>query len=70
MRRAFRGNAAAPGMALGRVRLEQPARFSIDTTPLPDAEADAEVAAQERAGAAAALEAAQAALAEVRARDS
>ncbi|HEX5960948.1 MAG TPA: phosphoenolpyruvate--protein phosphotransferase [Rhodanobacteraceae bacterium] len=49
MRRAFTGNIAAPGMALGRVRLEQPARFSIDNSPLPDAEIDAEVARLERA---------------------
>ncbi|HET9819457.1 MAG TPA: phosphoenolpyruvate--protein phosphotransferase [Rhodanobacteraceae bacterium] len=49
MRRAFSGNVAAPGMALGRVRLEQPARFSIDSTPLPDAEVDGEVARLERA---------------------
>lgn len=49
MRRVIKGNAAAPGMALGRVRLEQPARFSIDTTPLPDAEVDAEVARLEHA---------------------
>jgi phosphotransferase system enzyme I (PtsI) len=49
MRRAFTGNVAAPGMALGRVRLEQPARFSIDSTPLPDAEVDSEIARLERA---------------------
>lgn len=49
MRRAFAGNIAAPGMALGRVRLEQPARFSIDNTPLPDREIDSEVARLERA---------------------
>ncbi|TAM96408.1 MAG: phosphoenolpyruvate--protein phosphotransferase [Rhodanobacteraceae bacterium] len=49
MRRVFTGNPAAPGMALGRVRLEQPARFSIDNTPLPDSETDAEVARLERA---------------------
>ena len=49
MRRAFTGSPAAPGMALGRVRLEQPARFSIDTSPLPDAEIDGEVARLERA---------------------
>jgi phosphotransferase system enzyme I (PtsI) len=36
-------------MALGRVRLERPARFSIDNTPLPDAEIEAEVARLERA---------------------
>jgi phosphotransferase system enzyme I (PtsI) len=36
-------------MVLGRVRLERPARFSIDTTPLPDAEVEAEVARLERA---------------------
>jgi phosphotransferase system enzyme I (PtsI) len=36
-------------MALGRVRLERPARFSIDTSPLPDAEIDAEVERLERA---------------------
>ncbi len=49
MRRVFTGNPAAPGMALGRVRLEQPARFSIDNTPLPDSEIDDEVARLERA---------------------
>jgi phosphotransferase system enzyme I (PtsI) len=36
-------------MALGRVRLEQPARFSIDNTPLPDSEIENEVARLERA---------------------
>jgi phosphotransferase system enzyme I (PtsI) len=36
-------------MALGRVRLEQPARFSIDNTPLPDSDIDSEVARLERA---------------------
>lgn len=49
MRRAFAGHIAAPGMALGRVRLEQPARFSIDNTPLPDNEIDSEVERLERA---------------------
>ncbi|MBN8735487.1 MAG: phosphoenolpyruvate--protein phosphotransferase [Xanthomonadales bacterium] len=49
MRRAFTGNAAAPGMALGRVRLERPARFSIDNTPLPDEQVEAEIARLERA---------------------
>ncbi len=49
MRRVFPGNPASPGMVLGRVRLERPARFSIDTTPLPDAEIEAEVARLERA---------------------
>jgi phosphotransferase system enzyme I (PtsI) len=49
MRRVFSGQPAAPGMALGRVRLEHPARFSIDTSPLPDAEIGAEVARLERA---------------------
>ncbi len=49
MRRTLPGNAAAAGMALGRVRLEQPARFRIDESPLPDAEVDAEVARLERA---------------------
>jgi phosphotransferase system enzyme I (PtsI) len=49
MRRVFSGNPASPGMALGRVRLERPARFSIDNTPLPDAEVEAEVARLERA---------------------
>jgi phosphotransferase system enzyme I (PtsI) len=49
MRRVLTGNPAAPGMALGRVRLEQPARFSIDNTPLPDAEVEAEVARLEGA---------------------
>jgi len=49
MRRVFTGNSASPGMALGRVRLERPARFSIDNTPLPDAEIEAEVARLERA---------------------
>lgn len=53
MRRAFPGNAAAPGMALGRVRLERPARFSVDSSPLPDADVDAEIARLERAFAAA-----------------
>lgn len=43
------GYAAAPGMALGRVRLEQPARFSIDNSPLPDAEIEDEVVRLERA---------------------
>lgn len=49
MRRVFTGNTAAPGMALGRVRLERPARFSIDNTPLPDEEVESEVARLERA---------------------
>ncbi|MGH8183171.1 MAG: phosphoenolpyruvate--protein phosphotransferase [Rhodanobacteraceae bacterium] len=49
MRRVFTGHPAAPGMALGRVRLEQPARFSIDNSPLPDSETDAEVTRLERA---------------------
>jgi phosphotransferase system enzyme I (PtsI) len=49
MRRTFAGNVAAPGMALGRVRLEQPARFSIDNTPIPEAEVEQEVARLERA---------------------
>jgi phosphotransferase system enzyme I (PtsI) len=49
MRRVFTGNSASSGMALGRVRLERPARFSIDNTPLPDAEIEAEVARLERA---------------------
>lgn len=49
MRRAFAGTAAAPGMALGRVRLERPARFSIDNSPLPDDEVESEVARLERA---------------------
>lgn len=53
MRRVFSGNVAAPGMVLGRVRLEQPARFTVDNTPLPDAEVDSEVARLERAFAAA-----------------
>ncbi|MGH8192310.1 MAG: phosphoenolpyruvate--protein phosphotransferase [Rhodanobacteraceae bacterium] len=53
MRRAFAGNIAAPGMALGRVRLEQPARFSVDNTPLADAEVEPEVARLEQAFAAA-----------------
>ena len=44
MRRVFTGTPASSGMALGRVRLERPARFSIDNTPLPDSEIDAEVA--------------------------
>lgn len=44
MRRALPATIAAPGMALGRVRLEQRARFNIDTSPLPDAEVDAEIA--------------------------
>lgn len=49
MRRVFTGSPAAPGMALGRVRLEQPARFSIDDSPLPAPEAEAEVARLDRA---------------------
>ncbi|HEX7348025.1 MAG TPA: phosphoenolpyruvate--protein phosphotransferase [Rhodanobacteraceae bacterium] len=49
MRRVFTGSPAAPGMALGRVRLEQPARFSIDTSPLPDGDIEAEVARLEHA---------------------
>ena len=49
MRRVFPANPASSGMALGRVRLERPARFSIDNTPLPDAEVEAEVARLERA---------------------
>ena len=49
MRRAFIGHPAAPGMALGRVRLEQPARFSIDHSPLPDPEIEAEIARLEHA---------------------
>lgn len=49
MRRAFAGHPAAPGMALGRVRLERPARFSVDNSPLPDSQIDAEVARLERA---------------------
>ena len=49
MRRAFAGHPAAPGMALGRVRLERPARFSVDNSPLPDSQVDAEVARLERA---------------------
>ena len=53
MRRTFAGNVAAPGMALGRVRLEQPARFSVDNTPLPETEVEQEVARLERAFAAA-----------------
>ncbi len=53
MRRVFAGSTAAPGMALGRVRLERPARFSIDNTPLPDDEVEHEVARLEHAFAAA-----------------
>jgi phosphotransferase system enzyme I (PtsI) len=53
MRRVFAGNTAAPGMALGRVRLERPARFSIDSTPLPDDEVEHEIARLEQAFAAA-----------------
>ena len=49
MRRALTGHPAAPGMALGRVRLERPARFSIDNSPLPDSKVDAEVARLEHA---------------------
>ncbi len=49
MRRVFTATPAASGMALGRVRLEQAARFSIDATPLPDAEVDAEIARLEQA---------------------
>ncbi|HEX7369798.1 MAG TPA: phosphoenolpyruvate--protein phosphotransferase [Rhodanobacteraceae bacterium] len=49
MRRVFNGNPAAPGMALGRVRLERPARFSIDNSPLPEGEVEAEIARLENA---------------------
>jgi len=49
MRRVFSGNPASPGMALGKVRLERPARFSIDNSPLPDSEVDTEIARLERA---------------------
>jgi phosphotransferase system enzyme I (PtsI) len=49
MRRVLTGHPAAPGMALGRVRLEQPARFSIDNTPLPDGDVESEVARLEAA---------------------
>ncbi len=49
MRRVLTGHPAAPGMALGRVRLGQPARFSIDNTPLPDGDVESEVARLEAA---------------------
>ncbi|HEU0277186.1 MAG TPA: phosphoenolpyruvate--protein phosphotransferase [Rhodanobacteraceae bacterium] len=49
MRRTVPGNVAASGMALGRVRLEQAARFRIDATPLPDDEVGVEIARLERA---------------------
>ncbi|MGH8163561.1 MAG: phosphoenolpyruvate--protein phosphotransferase, partial [Rhodanobacteraceae bacterium] len=61
MRRVLPGTSAASGMALGRVRLEQPARFTIDTTPLAANEVEPEIARLERA-----LAAAQAELAELR----
>lgn len=56
MRRVLAGTAAAAGMALGRARLEQPARFTIDTTPLAAEDIDAEIARLERALAAAQTE--------------
>ncbi|MEO6967232.1 MAG: phosphoenolpyruvate--protein phosphotransferase [Rhodanobacteraceae bacterium] len=49
MRRLLPGTAAASGMALGRARLEQPARFTIDTTPLAANEIEPEIARLERA---------------------
>ncbi len=49
MRRALAGIAAAPGMALGRARLERPARFTLDTTPLPDDQVESEIARLDRA---------------------
>ncbi|HXS74257.1 MAG TPA: phosphoenolpyruvate--protein phosphotransferase [Rhodanobacteraceae bacterium] len=61
MRRVLPGIAAASGMALGRARLEQPARFTIDTSPLAEHEIDAEISRLERA-----LAAAQAELTELR----
>ena len=61
MRRVFAGTIAAPGMALGRARLEQPARFTIDTSLLAESEIETEVARLERA-----IEAAQAELSELR----
>lgn len=61
MRRVLPGTAAASGMALGRARLEQPARFTIDISPLAEADIDAEIARLERA-----LDAAQAELTELR----
>lgn len=61
MRRVLPGTAAASGMALGRARLEQPARFTIDTTPLAADDIEDEVARLERA-----LLTAQAELAELR----
>ena len=35
VRRVLEGQRAAPGMALGRVRLQLPHRYSIDASPLP-----------------------------------
>lgn len=59
MRRVLPGTAAATGMALGRARLEQPARFTIDTTPLAADEIENEIARLERALAAALAELAE-----------
>jgi len=61
MRRVLPGIVAASGMALGRARLEQPARFTIDTSPLAENEIDAEIARLESA-----LAAAQSELGELR----
>lgn len=61
MRRVLPGIVAASGMALGRARLEQPARFTIDTSPLSENDIEAEVARLERA-----IETAQAELGELR----
>jgi phosphotransferase system enzyme I (PtsI) len=61
MRRVLTGVIAAPGMALGRARLEQPARFTIDTSLLSESEIEVEVARLERA-----IETAQAELTELR----
>ncbi|MGH8211821.1 MAG: phosphoenolpyruvate-utilizing N-terminal domain-containing protein, partial [Rhodanobacteraceae bacterium] len=59
MRRLLPGTVAASGMALGRARLEQPARFTIDTSPLAQDDIEAEIARLERAIAAAQTELAE-----------
>ncbi|MBS0431484.1 MAG: phosphoenolpyruvate--protein phosphotransferase [Proteobacteria bacterium] len=61
MRRVLTGTVAASGMALGRARLEQPARFTFDATPLAEGDVEAEIARLERA-----LATAQAELTELR----
>lgn len=63
MRRVLTGTAVASGMVLGRARLEHPARFTIDTSLLAEADIELEVARLERA-----LAAAQAELSEIRGR--